>query len=132
MTALYIERYMVAALPRDGQHDAVGGNLPRDGQLYRGVSGTGDAVSAADRDAGRVAEQSLTAGLANGGGRWPMSSYVFRTSSPVSRRDLRLDRMRGQPPETASMSFESARSIAWVMVSLTAPSVGSSAIVQDA
>ena len=34
--------------------------------------------------------------------------------------------MRGHPPDTAWMSFESARSIEWVMVSFVAPSTGSS------
>ena len=52
------------------------------------------------------------------------------TTSPVSSSDLRLERMLGQPPDTASMSFEPATSIEWVSVSFTAPSVASSSIVQ--
>jgi len=36
-------------------------------------------------------------------------------TSPVSSSDLRLERMRGQPPDTAVMSFDSGRSISWVM-----------------
>src|SRR5208282_1202015 len=44
--------------------------------------------------------------------------------------DLRLERTRGQPPETAAMNFDSGRSIAWVMVSFTASSIGSSSNVQ--
>jgi hypothetical protein len=40
--------------------------------------------------------------------------------------------MRGQPPDTASINFESARSIAWLMVSFTAPSCGSSSMEQRA
>src|SRR5215831_18143981 len=37
----------------------------------------------------------------------------------------------GQPPDTASMSFEGSRSMVWVMESLTAGPLGSSSIVQS-
>ena len=40
--------------------------------------------------------------------------------------------MRGQPPDTASMSFELTRSIVWLMVSFTTPFCGSSSIEQRA
>ena len=56
---------------------------------------------------------------------WP-----FSTASPVSSRDLRLERTRGQPPETAWMNFESGRSMLCVMVSFTASSTGSSSMTQ--
>jgi hypothetical protein len=36
--------------------------------------------------------------------------------------------MRGQPPDTASMNFEQCWSSEWVMVSLTASSMGSISI----
>ena len=39
---------------------------------------------------------------------------------PVSNSDLRLETMRGQPPDTASMNLEFSFSIEWLMVSLTA------------
>jgi hypothetical protein len=38
--------------------------------------------------------------------RHPTVSVVFRTISPVSRSDLRLERMPGQPPETTLMNFD--------------------------
>ena len=44
----------------------------------------------------------------------------FIAISPVSRSDLRLDRMSGQPPETASMNFVPGTSISWVTVNFTA------------
>ena len=50
--------------------------------------------------------------------------------SPVSSSDFRLERMRGQPLDTAVMSLDSSRSISWVMVSFTALSTGSSSMVQ--
>jgi hypothetical protein len=51
-------------------------------------------------------------------------------SSPVLGSDFRLERMRGQPPDTAVTSLDSSRSISWVMVSFTALSTGSISIVQ--
>lgn len=48
-----------------------------------------------------------------------------KTTLPVSSRDLRFERMSGQPPETASMNFEPGASISWAIVSFTAPSTGS-------
>src|SRR5262249_59349185 len=50
---------------------------------------------------------------------------------PVSSRDLRLEMIFGQPPDTATISFEGSRSIEWVMESLTAGPMGSSSIVQS-
>jgi len=50
--------------------------------------------------------------------------------APVSSSDFRLDMIRGQPPDTAVISFESARSISCVIVSFTESSTGSSSIVQ--
>ena len=51
------------------------------------------------------------------------------SGSPVSRRLLRLARIFGQPPETASIIFDFGWSISWMTVSFTAPSVGSISIV---
>ena len=42
---------------------------------------------------------------------FPSRAYIFKTTWPVSSNDLRLDRIRGQPPDTASMSCDCARSI---------------------
>src|SRR5690348_15662009 len=50
--------------------------------------------------------------------------------SPVSSRDFRLEMTLGQPPDTASMSFEASRYMVWVMVGLTAVPKGSNCIVQ--
>src|SRR5580704_5944621 len=44
---------------------------------------------------------------------------VSTSDSPVSSRLLRLDRMWGQPLETASMSFDLGWSLSWMTVSLT-------------
>jgi len=41
-----------------------------------------------------------------------------------------LERIRGHPPETASINFEAVRSMTWVMVSFTVPAIGSSSITQ--
>ena len=54
----------------------------------------------------------------------------FSTTSPVSSRDLRLERTRGQPPETAWMNFDSGRSMLCVTVSFTASPMGSSSMTQ--
>src|SRR5215831_2234434 len=54
-----------------------------------------------------------------------VSGCVRSTTSPVSSSDLRLERICGQPPETFSMNCEFGRSMAWVMVSFTAPRVSS-------
>ena len=54
----------------------------------------------------------------------------FSTTSPVSSRDLRLERTRGQPPETAWMNFDSGRSMLCVTVSFTASPMGSSSMMQ--
>jgi hypothetical protein len=45
------------------------------------------------------------------------SFLTGNTTSPVSSSDLRLDRTRGQPSDTAAMIFASSRSIEWVMLS---------------
>src|SRR3954468_24742789 len=50
---------------------------------------------------------------------------------PVSSNDFRLEMTFGQPPDTASISFEDSRSTVWVMESLTADPLGSSSIVQS-
>src|SRR5262249_15297352 len=50
--------------------------------------------------------------------------------APVSSSDFRFDRTFGQPPDTLVISFESTRSLACVIVSLTAPASCSSSIVQ--
>jgi hypothetical protein len=39
---------------------------------------------------------------------------------PLSSSDLRLEITFGQPPDTASISFEGSRPMVWVMESLTA------------
>src|SRR5262245_57098310 len=49
---------------------------------------------------------------------------------PVSRRDFRLERILGQPPETAPINFEGSRSIVCMIESFTAVPLGSSSIVQ--
>jgi hypothetical protein len=61
-----------------------------------------------------------------------LASYAVRTISPVSSSDLRLERMRGQPPDTAAMNLESSRSIVRAMVSLTASPAGSISNTQRA
>ena len=48
---------------------------------------------------------------------------------PVSNRLLRFERIFGQPPETASINFDSGRSISCRMVSFTNPFIGSICIV---
>ena len=48
---------------------------------------------------------------------------------PVSSRDFRLEMIFGQPPETASMSFEDSRSMVCVKESLTPVTTDSSSIV---
>jgi len=50
---------------------------------------------------------------------------------PVSSKDLRFEITFGQPPDTASISFDGSRSMVWVIESLTAVPVGSSSIVQS-
>jgi hypothetical protein len=45
---------------------------------------------------------------------------VSSRDSPVSRRLLRLARIAGHPVDVDSISFESALSISWIRVSLTA------------
>jgi hypothetical protein len=62
--------------------------------------------------------------------RYPAAFLASMAIAPVSSSDFRLERILGQPPETASMSFEPGRSIACVMVNFTAPPTGSSSIVQ--
>src|SRR5437870_1819597 len=53
-----------------------------------------------------------------------------RMVEPVSCRDLRLEMIIGQPPDTAVISFEGSRSMVWVMESFTARPTGSSSMVQ--
>jgi len=64
--------------------------------------------------------------------RFRDDSRYFNTTSPVSSNDLRLERIFGHPPDTASITFESARSIEWWIVSFTADSCGSSSIAHCA
>src|SRR5205085_7459127 len=54
-----------------------------------------------------------------------------KATAPVSSSDLRLDKIFGQPPETASTSFDPSRSTLCVIVSLTACPVGTSSIVHS-
>ena len=51
---------------------------------------------------------------------------VSSSDSPVSSRLLRLERMVGQPLETAWMNFDCPRSISWSTVSFTVSPLGSS------
>lgn len=61
----------------------------------------------------------------------PAQDLVLKTTSPVSISDLRFERMRGQPPDTAWMKGESSCSLECVTVSLVAPSTVSISIVQS-
>src|SRR5262249_57615955 len=56
---------------------------------------------------------------------------VTVTTLPVSSRLFRFDRIFGQPPDTASISFESGLSISCVSVSLTPSLLCSISIVQS-
>lgn len=51
---------------------------------------------------------------------------VSSSGSPVSSRLFRLDKIAGQPPDVASISFESGLSISWRRVSFTQSPCGSS------
>src|SRR5277367_680238 len=55
---------------------------------------------------------------------------VASSDSPVSNKLLRLARILGHPPDTASMSFDRSQSISCVIVSLIESITGSSSIVQ--
>jgi len=63
--------------------------------------------------------------------RFDYSSWPVRTTEPVSSSDLRLDRICGQPPETARINSEPSRSILWLTVSLVASPAGSISITQS-
>jgi len=52
-------------------------------------------------------------------------------TEPVSSRDLRLETIFGQPPDTAEINFDGPRSAVCVMESLTAAALGSNSIVQS-
>src|SRR5690348_12137018 len=58
-------------------------------------------------------------------------SASSKATAPVSSSDFRLDRILGQPPDTASTSFDPSRSTLCVIVSLTACPAGTSSIVHS-
>ena len=85
---------------------------------------------------GRGRSRSRRAGAARSHGQAPARAARLghavsgRMVLPVSNSDLRLEMMRGQPPDTASMNLEFSFSIEWLMVSLAVSPTGSISMTQ--